>query len=143
MQDGSVNDDLAARVAAELEIRNVISRIAILADQGDLDEYVDQFTESSVWDLPTAPRYGRAEIRAGAEARRAKGITGPGSASRHVITTVAVRVDGPDTGVADSYFVFLQTTTTAPTILNMGVYHDTFVREGQVWRLARREITLG
>ena len=33
------------------------ARIAILADQGDLDEYIaDQFTEDAVWDLPPAPR---------------------------------------------------------------------------------------
>jgi uncharacterized protein (TIGR02246 family) len=138
-----VTDEVTARVAAELAIRNVIARIAILADQGDLDEYADQFTEDSVWAFPGAPRHGRADIRAGAEARRADGITGPGTATRHVITTVTVRVDRPDVAVADSYFVFLQNTQTAPTIFNMGVYHDSFVLDGDVWRLARREITMG
>jgi 3-phenylpropionate/cinnamic acid dioxygenase small subunit len=133
----------AARVAAELAVRNVISRIAILADQGGLDEYVDQFTEDGVWDFPPAPRRGRSDIRVGAEARRAEVVSGPGSATRHVITNVAVRVEDADHAVADSYFVFLQNTTTSPTILNMGAYHDSFVREGPVWRLARREITLG
>jgi 3-phenylpropionate/cinnamic acid dioxygenase small subunit len=131
------------RVAAELGIRNVISRIALLADQGDLDEYIEQFTEDAVWALPTAARHGRADIRAGAEARRAEGTTGPGTATRHVITTVVVRVDHADRATADSYFVFLQNTTTSPTIFNMGAYHDTFVREGDAWRLARREITIG
>ncbi len=138
-----MTDVSTAKVAAELEIRNVISRIAILADQGDLDEYADQFTQDSVWALPAAPRHGRADIRAGAEQRRAEGVTGPGSATRHVITTVAVSVDDADTAVADSYFVFLQNTTASPTILNMGVYHDTFVREANAWRLARREISFG
>lgn len=131
------------RVAAEVEIRNVIARIALLADQGDLDEYIVQFTEDAVWAFPTAPRHGRADIRAGAEARRAEGITGPGTATRHLITTVAVRVDDADRATADSYFVFLQNTTTSPTIFNMGAYHDTFVRQGDAWQLARREITLG
>jgi 3-phenylpropionate/cinnamic acid dioxygenase small subunit len=133
----------SARIAAELEIRNVIARIAILADQGELDEYIDQFTEDAVWAFPTAPRRGRADIRAGAETRRAEGTTGPGSATRHVVTTVAVRVDHADRATADSYFVFLQNTTTSPTIFNMGAYHDTFARQGDVWRLARREITIG
>jgi uncharacterized protein (TIGR02246 family) len=138
-----VTDAVLARVAAELEVRNAISRIAILADQGDLDEYADLFTEDSVWDLPAAPRRGRADIRAGAEQRRAEGVTGPGTATRHVITTVAISVDGPATAHADSYFVFLQNTATAPTILNMGVYHDRFVREDDTWRLARRQISFG
>ncbi len=138
-----MSDAVIERVGAELAVRNAIARIAILADQGDLDEYIDQFTEDSVWDLPDAPRRGRADIRAGAEQRRAEGTTGPGSATRHVITTVAVQLEGSDTAVADSYFVFMQNTTSSPTIFNMGSYHDLFTRESGVWRLARRQITLG
>lgn len=34
-----MTDDRLARVADELEIRNTIARIAMLADHGDLDEY--------------------------------------------------------------------------------------------------------
>jgi 3-phenylpropionate/cinnamic acid dioxygenase small subunit len=132
-----------ARVAIELELRNLISRIAILADQGDLDEYVNQFTEDAVWSLPHAPRRGRADIRAGAQLRRAEGLTGPGSASRHIITNVSVSVDGPDEARADSYFMFFQNTTGVPTLLNMGSYRDRLVRQGGAWRLARREITFG
>jgi 3-phenylpropionate/cinnamic acid dioxygenase small subunit len=138
-----VNAEDLARVASELDVRNLISRIAILADQGDLDEYANQFTEDSVWAFPNAPRHGRADIRAGAQMRRAEGLTGPGTASRHVITNVSVTVDGPDDARADSYFMFFQNTTTVPTILNMGSYRDRFVRLGGAWRLARREITFG
>lgn len=138
-----MTDAVAARVAAELEVRNTISRIAILADQGDLDEYIDRFTEEAVWDLPGASRCGRADIRAGAEQRRAEGVTGPGTATRHVITTVSVSVEGPDTAVADSYFMFFQNTAETPSVLNMGVYHDRFEREGGSWRLAHRQITFG
>jgi 3-phenylpropionate/cinnamic acid dioxygenase small subunit len=132
-----------ARVAVELEIRNLIARIALLADQGDLDEYAHHFTEDSVWGFPNAPRHGRADILAGAEARRADGLTGPGSWSRHVITNISVRVDGPDDATADSYFMFVQNTSSVPTILNIGTYRDHFVCQGGTWRLARREITFG
>jgi 3-phenylpropionate/cinnamic acid dioxygenase small subunit len=135
-------EDLA-RVASELEIRNLISRIASLADHGDLDDYAEQFTEDSVWALPKAPRHGRADIRAGADARRADGLTGPGSASRHVITNVSVTIDGPDSAVADSYFMFVRNTSAVPSILNMGSYRDRFVCQDGTWRLARREITFG
>jgi uncharacterized protein (TIGR02246 family) len=138
-----MSDTMAAQTAAELQIRNLISRIALLADQGELAEYLDQFTEDAVWDFPGGPRHGRADILAGAQARRADGVTGPGSATRHVLTTVSVQVLGPDAATGDSYFLFYQHTTTAPTLFNMGHYHDTFAREGDVWRLARRDITLG
>jgi uncharacterized protein (TIGR02246 family) len=131
------------RLEAELAIRNLISRIAILADQGDLDEYADQFTEDAEWLFPGVPRHGRADILAGARTRRADGVTGPGSATRHVITNVSVTVEGPDRAAADSYFIFLQDTSAAPTIFNMGAYRDSFVRADGAWRLARRQITFG
>jgi uncharacterized protein (TIGR02246 family) len=135
--------DALAETAAELQIRNLIARIAFLADQGELDEYVDQFTEDAVWDFPNGPRHGRADILAGAEVRRADKITGPGSHTRHVITTVSVQVLSDDAATSDSYFLFYQNTTSTPTLFNMGHYHDKFAREDGVWRLARRDITLG
>jgi 3-phenylpropionate/cinnamic acid dioxygenase small subunit len=138
-----MTDDVAERLAAELAIRNVISRLAILADQGDLDDYIDEFTSGAEWRLADLALSGRAEIRAAAEERRAGGVTGPGTNTRHVITTVAVTTQGTDAGSADSYFLFFQSTSTAPSLFNMGWYHDTFKREGDRWRLARREITFG
>jgi hypothetical protein len=71
MKEHHMTDTLAADTAAELKIRNLISRIALLADQGNLDEYIDQFTEDAVWDFPNGPRHGRADILAGATERRA------------------------------------------------------------------------
>ena len=51
-KEHGMTDALVARTAAELKIRNLIARIALLADQGDLDEYVDQFTEDALWGFP-------------------------------------------------------------------------------------------
>jgi hypothetical protein len=48
--------------------------------------------------------------------------TGPGTASRHLITTVTVDVERPNRAVAHFFFVFVQSTTGSPTILNMGAY---------------------
>jgi 3-phenylpropionate/cinnamic acid dioxygenase small subunit len=127
----------------ELAVRSAIARLAILADQGDLDEYVDQFTEDATWNFAGGARVGRKDIRIGAEERRAGGVTGPGSNTRHVITTVAVAVEGGGRATADCYFLFYQNTTTTPTLLNMGWYHDVFVKEGDRWRLQRRDITMG
>jgi hypothetical protein len=111
-----------SRVTLELEIRNLISRA--------LDEYSNQFTEDAGWAFPNAPRHGRADIRAEAEARRANGLTGPGSASRHVFTNVSVSIDSTDRARADSYFMFVQNILAIPTLLNMGSYRDHFVRQG-------------
>jgi len=130
-------------VADELEIRNVLARIAHASDAGDLADYGDLFTEDARWDMPGVPvKNSRAEIVAAGAVRRAEGVTGPGSRSRHVITTVAVSVEG-DRAVAESYWQFFTDTATAPTLASMGAYRDTFRRTERGWRLAERLITLG
>jgi uncharacterized protein (TIGR02246 family) len=135
--------DMIARVLDELEIRNLIARVAQLADHGDVEEYVGLFTEDGAWEFPGGPLRGRAAILAGARERRSQRVTGPGSATRHIIATVAVEVEDAATATADSYFQFWRDTGTAPALFNMGHYHDALRREDGAWRIARREITLG
>jgi 3-phenylpropionate/cinnamic acid dioxygenase small subunit len=67
----------------------------------------------------------------------------PGSATRHVITTLAVQVGDAATATADSYWLFWRDTATSPVLHNMGHYHDVLRREDGAWRIARRVITLG
>jgi uncharacterized protein (TIGR02246 family) len=126
----------------ELAVRNIVARLAQYADGPDVDAYVDLFAPDAVWDMPGAPRRGHAEIRAGSEERRAAGQMGPGSNTRHAVTTVAVTVDG-DTAVGDSYWQFWADTTTAPRVALMGTYHDELVRTDAGWKLQRRQITFG
>ena len=126
----------------ELAVRNVIARLAQHADGPDVDAYIDLFTADASWEMPGAPRRGHAEIRAGSEERRASGGMGPGSNTRHAVTTVAVAVDG-DAAVADSYWQFWADTTTAPRVALMGTYRDDFVRTDGGWKLSRRQITFG
>lgn len=135
--------DARATNEAELAVRNQVARLAILADEGDLDDYQECFTEDAVWDLPGAPRHGRADIRQGAEERRASGTTGPGSHTRHVITTLVVSVDSSEEVRADSYFLFYRDTDTEPTLFNMGRYRDRWRWVGDRWRLAHRAIVIG
>jgi uncharacterized protein (TIGR02246 family) len=132
-----------AAIAAELEIRNLIARAAQLADHGDLEEYASLFTEDGAWEFPGRPRRGRADILAGARERRRDKVTGPGSGTRHVITTLAVQVTGGTSATADSYWLFWRDTATSPALVNMGHYHDVLRREDGAWRIARREIVLG
>lgn len=137
------NTSTSAGVADDLAVRTVVARIAQLSDSGALEEYGRQFTEDARWDMPGVPvKTGRAEIVAAGAARRATGETGPGSASRHLVGTIAVAVTG-DTAVADSYWQFYVDTTTAPTLKLMGAYRDTFRRTAEGWQLAERLITVG
>ena len=142
------NDDLLRQVADELEIRNVIARLAQLADSGDLDEYGSLYTEDAHWELLSspgdpsmmAPRRGRADIIAGGRERRASGGQGPGSHTRHVLSTSAVRVSG-DTAVATSYLTFYKNTDTQPEIMIMTSYADQLKRTREGWKVASRIMT--
>jgi 3-phenylpropionate/cinnamic acid dioxygenase small subunit len=124
----------------ELDIRNIVARIAHYSDAGGLDDYGRLFAEDASWEMP--PARGRSEIQEAGAARRAEGLTGPGSQTRHVVTTVAVTVDG-DAAVADSYWQFYTDTATAPVLSMMGHYRDTFRREPDGWRLVERLVTNG
>jgi uncharacterized protein (TIGR02246 family) len=134
-----------AATRAELAVRNLIARVAHVADGGDLEESRELYTEDAVWEFPgSAPRHGRDGILADVRQRRAEGVTGPGSATRHVITTLAVTVEDPaGTATADSYWLYYRDTTTAPVLLSMGHYHDTVRYDDGAWRIARRQITVG
>ena len=138
-------------MTADAEIRTVLARIAQLADTGDLDEYLTLFTDDAVWAMPDNPTLGMpasekrgiADIRAGAEERRAGGVQGPGTNTRHVLTTTAVFVESDDRATARSYFQFYGSTTSQPVLRNMGQYDDVLVRGAHGWQLAHRTITFG
>lgn len=126
----------------DVAIRNLIARIAQLADTGDAEEYAQCFTPDAFWEMPGAPRRGRADILAGSQARRKSGEIGPGSATRHAVGTIVVDVDG-DAARARSYFQFFVQTTTTPQLRLVGQYDDQLVRSSDGWLLDHRRITLG
>jgi 3-phenylpropionate/cinnamic acid dioxygenase small subunit len=135
----------------DAEIRSLLARVAQLADAGELDEYISQFTDDAVWAMPANPlmgmdastRQGHEEILAGVRERRAGGVQGPGTNTRHVITTVAVEAQDETHASARSYYLFFGDTTTTPTLRTMGQYDDVVVKGDRGWQLAHRTITLG
>jgi len=139
-------EDLMRRMADELEIRALVTHLAALADDGDLDEYQAQYTEDAVWRMTPAPGQpepppvaGAANIRAASQARRNQGAGGPGSHTAHVIVVNAVAVDG-DKAKAQSYMTFFRNTDTAPQPASMKRYRDEFVRTAHGWKLSSRTI---
>jgi 3-phenylpropionate/cinnamic acid dioxygenase small subunit len=135
----------------QYEVRNVLARIAQTADTGTIEEYLDNFTADAQWVMPDNPslgvagsvRTGHTEIRSGVEERRAAGLQGPGSYSRHMVQTIAVRAESVDRATARSYFTYYTDTLLAPKLASVGQYDDTFVRTEAGWKLCRREITSG
>lgn len=136
-QDGDLR-----RLADELAIRNLVARISQLTDDGDPDEYARCFADDATWEMPGAPRRGRDDIRAGLLARRAIKACGPGTESRHMVTTVSVRTDGTDRAAADSTWLFCTELRTAPVVRATGRYADDLVRTDEGWQVLRRRVTL-
>jgi ketosteroid isomerase-like protein len=126
----------------ELAVRNVVAALARTADGDDVDAYLALFAPDATWELPEGTRRGHDELRAASLERRAAGTIGPGSHTRHVVTTVVVHVDG-DRATAESTWMFLADTTTAPRIARVGTYADEFRRHGHHWLLVHRTITYG
>ena len=134
--------------ADELAVRNVVARLAHLADAGDVDAYVSLFAADGVWEMPPSPhvgldgsrRVGRDDIAAGARDRIAAGLQGAGSGTMHVVSTTAVDADGAGGASATSYFTFCSARSTPPSVLSMGRYDDELVRTPGGWKLARRVV---
>ena len=140
-----MTDAVTQRVADEAEIRNVIARLAHLADDGDLEEhYLPLFTDDAVWERPGEKHQGHADILTGARERRRIGMQGPGTNTHHVNTTLWVSLTGPDEAHAESYFFFVrETTSPAPVLASIGRYVDDFRRTPDGWKLSRRQIQPG
>ena len=146
-------DDTVRKLADELEIRNVVARLAHAADSGHLEkDYLPLLTDDVVWEFPgsadvsaePATLRGHDAVLADRNRRRASGFQGPGTNTRHLNTTLSVRVDGPDSAEAESYWIFVSDTNAPePRVRSVGHYHDTFRRTGDGWRLASRRITSG
>jgi hypothetical protein len=137
-----MSSDPLRAVADELEIRNLIARLAHSADDAEdlVGDYVSLFTEDAIWEgASVGHRQGHAVLLAGAKERRESGGTGPGSCTRHVINTCVIEVDG-DEATGRSIFHFYTGTDGAPVLAIIGVYHDRFRRTAEGWRLAHRVI---
>ncbi|GLZ42007.1 nuclear transport factor 2 family protein [Actinokineospora sp. NBRC 105648] len=129
-------------------ITDLIARVAQLADEGDIDDYLDLFTADAVWEMtgdlavPAQTRTGRLEIAEGVRQRRAGGVQGPGSATRHIVSGTSVVPDG-DHATAMSYWRFYTSTTSTPHLVGMGTYQDQLRRTDTTWRMSHRRITIG
>jgi hypothetical protein len=146
-------DSSIQRLIDELQIRNLVARLSHLADSGtdeEMEEYLSIYTPDGVW-APIVPgatnraleRRGRDDILAGVNERRAAKLQGPGSHSKHFITTVLVTFESDDVTLSRSNFlVFNETNVRPPVLFSAGEYRDRFVRGPEGWNLARREIVV-
>src|SRR5690606_5591948 len=111
----------------EALIRSLIGRAAFLADEGQPDDYRSLYTNDATWTFGEHTQDGIEEIVEATRQRRAQGVSGPGTNTRHLVVPLTVSVDG-DTATAISYFLFFGDTDSRPEVRMFGVYYDDLAR---------------
>ncbi|MEV4835757.1 nuclear transport factor 2 family protein [Nonomuraea sp. NPDC049486] len=126
----------------EVLIRSLIGLAAHLADEGEPDDYRALYTSDATWSFGGSTQQGADEIVAATRQRRAEGVSGPGTNTRHLVVPLHVTVTG-DTATAVSYFLFFGDTTGTPAVRVFGVYTDELVRTPEGWRISSRTSRAG
>jgi hypothetical protein len=127
-------------LADELAIRDLLLAISMEADVGDLDGYGELYTDDAVVVSPTGTSEGRDAIVAANVARRAAGITGPGTGARHHVVPGRDTLDG-DRARVRSYFAFYTKAAGVTQLTVIGEYADEARRDPTGWKLTRRVCT--
>ena len=134
--------DQLRRMVDELEIRNLINDVARVTDAGDINEYGPLWAADAVAIFPRGSRSGRDEIVDAVKESRTKGLSGLGSATRHLLTNLRVMSIDGDVAEAVSCVVFLGDTTGTPAIRSSTRYLDTLVRESTKWQISQRRVVI-
>ncbi len=135
------DDTSIENMLSEQAIRNLIDRIAQLADSGPIEEYIEQFTENATWGGGRhALIKGRKEISDYALARQHKGYMGPGTQTTHVVSTSYIEISGDRASGKSVYHYYRNVDTSNPSLGSLGVYSDSFQKVAGRWLLAKRII---
>jgi len=118
----------------QLAIRNLLARMVHLADSGSLEDYKELYAADAVWEVKNGQKLvGHAAIVEGARQRWDKKFTGPGSNTRHVLSSVDVSVEG-ERAMAKSVLQFYTNIHQKPELSAIAVYEDTFQKiDGRWW----------
>lgn len=118
-------------------IHDLFTRYCCALDNGEVDTVVDCFTSDAVLKSPVIDIVGHDEIRAFAgrfAAQRASGTQ-----FRHMVTNVAVTIDG-DRASATAYLLVLISENDSHRTLPPGRYECDLAKEGGRWLFSRRTV---
>jgi ketosteroid isomerase-like protein len=120
----------AQDVAADkLAVTETLARYAYAVDTQDADAVTSVFTTDTRLDSPGRVVEGIAQVQ-----DFVRKIP-PGF--RHFVSDIVTTVSG-DTATARSYVMVVDTTKQPPAIRTAGIYEDTLVRAGDIWKIRTR-----
>ena len=137
------------RLLHERELTRLLVEYCALVDFGQAERIADLFVPHGVWESSDGVQMaGQDAIRAGFARRQA--ITR--RSARHVITNVALDVEGDEAARGRCYLINYRHDSPSgaaevPAPVDhpkyVGEYHDHFVRTDEGWRFAHRRFELG
>jgi len=149
----SIDEKAFQQVVDELQIRNLIGRVAEVRDatrrgEATEEDYLEDWTDDSIWESPTMGKWVGREghlKRAEDQLKKAQemGVKMPdgpeGPQSYHVVSTTSVRIDG-DVAFCESRWLFVSTTGTAGQVQQCGRYLDEVHRTPGGWKMHHRQV---
>lgn len=117
-------------------VRRTIAQYCHLVDDALWDDWAQLFTADATFSVMGKTMKGHDELKAFLSASLSPG------AGKHVTINSVIDVDG-DEARSVSDFVYVAPEGEGFKIMTAGRYTDRFVREGERWLFASREIALG
>ncbi len=135
--------DIANKIEIERACERLIYEYCYLVDHDEAAKIADLFTEDGIWINVNVTMKGREGIRSGFQKRQ----DNKGRMSRHVCTNVLVDVISEQSARATVYMSLYfhdaepgRERSPTDCLQKLGEYRDEFVKTGNGWRFARREV---
>lgn len=122
----------------KLAIRDLMARYSFAHNFGDIEGYVECFTEDGVIESPIGTVKGSAAIRQYITAREAEVCESP---LRYMVTNIITNVQG-DRATGKCYLLILQVLREGVKLVTTGVYKDEFCKIDGTWRISHRKLEL-
>lgn len=124
-----------------VQIHNLLAETARMSDVGTVDEYAAVWTDDAIWEMDARRTVGREAIIRNSRRRREQGMTGPGTGTMHIVSTVATELLDPFRARARSTFQFLAREGDVVVTRLAGWYEDHLIIIDGAWRIEHRIAT--
>lgn len=117
-------------VIDELAVRKVLDEYCLRLELNDFDQWLDLFTEDTVYEVYRLVLKGRAEVNE---------VLSQAPHGTHIGGPARITLSG-DTAEAVQNYIFVATSTDE---WNVGWYHRTLVRTEDGWKIAHTKVKIG
>lgn len=126
-------------LAVELAVRRSLALTCLRADEAPIGELGQLLADDVTWSMSGRTWQGRAQVLEGLQVPRTSGMVGPGSGTRHLLSTVLV--ESAESGARSrSSWMLVRSGEAGVDVLMAGDYHDSWRMEGDEAVLVSRQV---